>query len=455
MKKIRLGIQAVTEVSRSSLRRSRRSEMFLLVVAGMAVAIGHATVFVARSRVVDASTLVWGVSFLGLFLVAHVAVRAAIPYADPVLLPATALLTGLGTVFIYRISPDYAARQTIWLIVGLMLFVFLIFFIKDPKVLDNYMYLFGVGSVFALLLTLSPLGETVRGARLWIGVGPVNIQPGEFAKVGIIVFLAAYLRENRELIAGGLDSSKTQFAKNAGPLLVFWGASMALFVVLNDFGTSLLFFGSFLALVHVATGRARYTLAGLFSFVAGALAVVRIAPHVSRRFDVWLDPWRDPQGSGYQIIQGIFALADGGFAGRGPGQAFVVTESGKTVIPDAHTDFIFAVIGNEMGMVGAVGVLALYMLFSWRGFAIARDASDGFLRLLAFGLTTTFALQTIIIIGGVVRMLPLTGQTLPFISYGGSSILANFIMLALLMTISHHSRKTALARLKVKGGATT
>jgi cell division protein FtsW (lipid II flippase) len=279
---------------------------------------------------------------------------------------------------------------------------------------------------------VSPLGTEVNGSRLWLRIpGVIGIQPGEFAKVGIVVFLAAYLRENRELLALRFSP------KHLGPLLLFWLMSLALLVLMNDFGSSLLFYGSFLLLVYVATGRAWYPIVGIGAFAAGAAFIYSTTARIQERVDVWLDPWSRPDTTGYQPLQALFAIADGGLLGRGLGQAYVVTDSGRTIIPDAQTDFVFAVIADELGFVGAVGLLLVYVVFAWRGFAIAAAARDGFSKLLAFGLSAVFAMQAIIIVGGVVRLLPLTGQTLPFVSYGGSSLVANWLLVGLLLMVSH------------------
>jgi cell division protein FtsW (lipid II flippase) len=416
------------------VRTPRLREAGWLLVVGIAVAVAYGTVFLARSHVLAADGLVWGGAFLAFLLAAHLVVRRAIPLADPWLLPLAGLLTGLGITMTYRLVPDLAGKQTGWFLISLVLLGALVTFLPDHHVLEQYKYVIGATSVLMLLVTISPLGKEVNGSQLWIDFGPAQIQPGEFAKIGIVVFLAAYLRENRELLAQRFSP------KHLGPLVLFWGLSLALLVRMNDFGTSLLFFGSFLLLVYVATGRAWYPIAGLVSFIGGALAVYRIAPHVRVRFDTWLDPWSDPQGTGYQSLQALYSLADGGLLGRGLGQAYVVTASGRTLIPEAQTDYVFAIIANELGFVGAVGILLCFVVFAWRGFAIAAACRDGFSKLLAFGLAAVFAMQAIIIVGGVVRLLPLTGQTLPFVSYGGSSLLANWLLVGLLLIVSHHAR---------------
>jgi cell division protein FtsW (lipid II flippase) len=410
----------------------RTREAIWLVIVGLAVAAAYGTVFLARQKVVSADGLVWGGTFFALLLAAHLVVRRALPLADPWLLPGAGLLTGLGITMTYRIKPDLAGKQTAWFVMSLVLLAALVLLVRDHHVLEQYKYVIGAASVLALAITVSPLGTTVNGSQLWIRIGPMQLQPGEFAKLGIVIFLAAYLRENRELLALRFSP------KHLGPLLLFWLMSLGLLVLMNDFGTSLLFYGSFLMLVYVATGRAWYPIVGMISFAGGAMLVYRIAGHVRDRFDVWLDPWPHAATTGYQPLQALFALADGRLLGRGLGQAYVVAENGATLIPDAQTDFVFAVIADELGFVGAVGVLLLFVVFAWRGFHIAASCRDGFSKLLAFGLSAVFAMQAIIIVGGVVRLLPLTGQTLPFVSYGGSSLLANWLLVGLLLMVSHH-----------------
>ena len=410
----------------------RAREAIWLVFVGVAVAAAYGTVYLAQQKVVSGQGLVWGGTFFALLLVAHLVVRRTLPLADPWLLPCAGLLTGLGITMVYRIRPELAGKQTAWFVVALALLAAMVIFLRDHHVLEQYRYVIGAGSVLALAITVSPLGKTVNGSQLWIDFGPLQIQPGEFAKLGIVVFLAAYLREHRELLAQRFSP------KHLGPLLLFWVMSLGLLVLMNDFGTSLLFYGSFLLLVYVATGRVWYPLVGSAAFAAGAAFIYQTSGRIQARVDVWLDPWSVPDTTGYQPLQALFALADGGLLGRGLGQAYVVAENGATLIPDAQTDFIFAVIGDELGFVGGVGVLLCFVVFAWRGFAIAAACRDGFSKLLAFGLSAVFAIQAIVILGGVVRLLPLTGQTLPFVSYGGSSLLANWMLVALLLMVSHH-----------------
>jgi cell division protein FtsW (lipid II flippase) len=296
----------------------------------------------------------------------------------------------------------------------------------------------GVAGLLLLLFT-AIFGREINGARLWVDLGPVNFQPAEFGKILLVVFFAAYLVDMREALTVstrrvlGVPLPPLRYL---APLLTIWALSMVLMIFMKDLGTSLLFFGALLALLYVATGRFFYVLVGLTLFFVGAVGLYFLFPHVQTRVDIWLDPWKDPSGRGYQIVQSLFALAEGGLFGRGLGQGYLILQSGNTIIPNLETDFIFSAIGEELGLVGAVGIILLYVVFVYRGYRIAVRTRDDFSRLLAAGLTSIFALQAFLIMGGVIKLIPLTGITLPFVSYGGSSIVANFALLALLLRTS-------------------
>jgi cell division protein FtsW (lipid II flippase) len=281
----------------------------------------------------------------------------------------------------------------------------------------------------------------VNGARLWVHVGGLQIQPGEFAKILLIVFLAAYLREKREVLAQGR-------AKDLGPLLLIWGAAMLVLLETSDLGSALLYFGIFLAMTYVGTGRGLYVAAGLALFAAGATLVYKWGPSSVRtrlhgRVDAWLDPFHHVHTTAYQTVQGLYSIANGQFGGTGFGKGTFAGTSGDILIPDLKTDMIYAALGQELGLIGISAFLLVYMVFALRGFRIAMTADDGFSKLLALGLTFGFAFQTFIIVGGVLRIIPLTGITLPFVSYGGSSIVANFIVLALLLLVSNRAQARA------------
>jgi cell division protein FtsW (lipid II flippase) len=391
-------------------------------------------VYIARSEVVSPQSLTYAAFFLGLYLIAHVVARLTVPYADPYLLPLAGFLTAVGVTEIYRLNPDDAFRQGLWVVIGVALFsVTLLALRHDFRRLESYKYVIGLGALVLLVLPALPgIGREVNGARLWVGAGSFQFQPGEFAKILMIVFLAGYLREKREVLAQGR-------LKDFGPLLLIWGGAMAVLVQTNDLGSGLLYFGIFLAMLYAATNRFVFVAGGMALFLAGAAFVYQVVPRVQDRVSIWLDPWPHAQDEAYQLVQSLFAIAFGGFAGTGLGRGTFTDAGGHTLIPYLNTDFIYAALAHELGLVGIAAVLLVYMLFVSRGFRVAMLADDGFSKLLAAGLTFSFALQTFIIVGGVVRLIPLTGITLPFVSYGGSSLLANFVLLAGLLLVSNRA----------------
>jgi len=414
----------------------RTRELANLLVVGTLVGFGFASVYIARQEVINSASLSYGLFFLGLYVAAHVIARVTVPDADPYLLPMAGLLTGIGLTEIYRLDENDAFKQGLWIVIGLGAFAATLFLLRDDfRRLESYKYLFGLGAIALLMLPAAPvLGRTVNGARLWVHVGSVQVQPGELAKICLIVFLAGYLREKREVLA--------QFRlKDLGPLFLIWGAAMLVLVVTNDLGGALLYFGIFLAMLYVATARVWFVLAGAVLFVGGAAAVYTVIPRVQERVEIWLDPWGDPFGRGYQAIQSLYSIANGGFGGTGLGQGTYTDSDGHRLIPSLNTDFIYSALAQELGLVGICGFLLVYMLFAARGFRIALLAQDGFSKLLAVGLTFAFTLQAFLIIGGIIRLVPLTGITLPLVSYGGSSIVANFVLLALLLLVSNRANK--------------
>lgn len=428
----------------------RNRELFGLVIAGLIAGIALTIVTIARDAEVSASAAIWGAMFLALYLVAHVVTRQTVPYADGALLPLTAVLTAFGLALNYRLDSDDGGRQAVWVAVGVgVLAATLIWLRHDYRVLESYRYLFGVAAVLLLLLPSVPgLGERVNGVRLWVDVGPLQFQPGELAKIFLIVFLAGYLREKREVLAQGR-------LKDFGPLLAIWGAAMLVVVQTNDLGSALLNFGIFLGMVYVATGRALYVASGLTLFVGGAAVLYNALQHVQDRVTIWLHPWTDERVycalngklefrqdcASYQLVKSLYSIANGGFGGTGLGEGTFASPAGEQLIPALRTDFIYSAIAQELGLIGAAALLLVYMLFVARGMRIALRADDGFSKLLAAGLTFGFALQTFIIVGGVLRVVPLTGITLPFVSYGGTSIVANFLLLAGLLLVSNRASR--------------
>jgi cell division protein FtsW (lipid II flippase) len=430
----------------------RNTELAYLIAVSGLTAVGFASVYIARRAEISWGSLGYAGFFIVLYLVAHMIARRTVPNADPYLLPMAGLLTAIGLTEIYRLGPADAFKQGLWIVVGLALFaVALIGLRRDYRVLESYKYIFGVGAIALLFLPRLPgIGTTVNGARLWVHVGGLQFQPGELAKISLIVFLAAYLREKREVLAQGRP-------KDLGPLLLIWGATMLVLVETNDMGSGLLYFGIFLSMLYIATARMSFVAVGLGLFVAGGFVAEREIGHIHERVTVWLQPWttqkvfcpstgtfalrQDCQS--YQIVKSLYSIANGGWLGTGLGKGTFTTTSGQQLIPYVNTDFIYSALAQELGLIGSSALLLVFMLFVARGMKIALQVDDGFSKLLAAGLTFAFALQTFIIVGGVLRLIPLTGITLPFVSYGGSSVVANFLILAGLLLVSNRANSHA------------
>ncbi len=424
-------------------RRRRRTELGLLILVVLITCGTYALASLGRSASLPADIVPFLGVLLALLVGAHIATRYLAPLADPLFLPLAALLNGIGYVFIARIDDELAGLQASWTAVGIVGYVLTLAVVRDVKALQRYRYTFGLLGMALLVLPLVPgIGQEINGSRIWVSIGPVNFQPGEFAKLCLAVFFAGYLNERRELLGVAtfrIGRINTPDPKHFAPILLAVGVSLVVVVFERDLGSALLFFVLFMVMLYVATGRASYVLVGaaLFS-VSSWLAWTRFS-HVQARVSIWLDPWSDPNGAGYQVIQAAYALAWGGVAGTGPGLGI----AGR--IPADESDFIFAVIGEELGLLGATAVLCAFLLLAGSGLRLARGAGDGFSSLLAVGLTALIAFQAFIIIGGVIRLLPLTGVTLPFVSYGGSSLVANYVLLAVLVRISDQSGSRAPA----------
>jgi cell division protein FtsW (lipid II flippase) len=426
----------------------RNRELLYLSVVGVLTAIGFSSVYIARESLVSWGSLSYALFFFGLYLAAHIVARLTVPYADPYLLPIAGLLTAVGVTEIYRLGVNDAFKQGLWIVIGVGLFAFALIELRhDFRVLEQYKYLFGIGAVALLFLPRVPgLGTTVNGARLWVHAGPLQFQPGEFSKIFLIVFLAGYLREKREVLAQAR-------LKDIGPLLVIWGTCMLVLVSSNDLGQGLLYFGIFLAMLYIATARLSFVLVGLGLFLVGGYAAYSRIPHVHERVTIWLHPWTSTKvycpttgglalrqdSESYQLVKSLYSIGNGGFGGAGLGKGTFTTPDGKPLIPYVSSDFIYSALAQELGLIGAAALLLVFMLFIARGMKIALQGDDGFSKLLAAGLTFGFALQTFIIVGGVLRLIPLTGITLPFISYGGSSVVANFLLLAGLLLVSNRA----------------
>ncbi|HET7574769.1 MAG TPA: FtsW/RodA/SpoVE family cell cycle protein, partial [Solirubrobacterales bacterium] len=403
---------------------ARNRELLALVPVAALLTAGLAAVFAQEDAKLGNLSLIYGAYFLAICLATHVFLRFRLPNADPYLFPLMATLTAFGFVMIYRIDETLARDQANWFVLGLVLFALTIVFLRDYEVLERYRYTIAVVGLLLLLAPRLPgIGEQVNGAYLGVKIGPLAFQPAEFSKLAIVVFLASYLREHREVLIVGARrvlGVTLPPLKHFGPMLVVWGASMFMLVFIRDLGSSLMFFAAFLALLYVATGRFSFVVIGMAMFALGAWFFASTVPHVHERVDIWLDPYSDPAESGYQVLNAIFAQADGGLFGKGFGQSLIfIPGTHQALLPAAQTDTIYALIVNEVGLFGACGVILVYLLIAARGFKIALLAGDGFSKLLATGLTAVFAIQAFVIVGGVTRVIPLTGVTLPFISYGG------------------------------------
>ncbi len=419
------------------IARRRNTELGLIVLGAVITAAIYTLASLGTTADLPADIGPFLGVVLALLLGAHVATRRLAPAGDGVLLPLAGLLNGLGYVWIARLDENLAALQATWTAVGVTAFVATLVVVRRSRDLERYRYTFMLIGVGLLLMPLLPvLGKTVNGARIWVGLGPVSFQPGEFAKIILAIFFASYLVEKREVLGMGanrLGPLTLPELRHFGPVLVAWAASLVVMTAQRDLGSSLLFFALFVVMLWVATERASYLAVSALLFAAGAFAAWSLFSHVQQRISVWLDPWVDASGQGYQVAQAAFALAWGGVVGTGPGLG------SPDRIPLVETDFIFAAIGEELGLFGAAAVLVTYMLMIGTGLRIAVRAQVPFNKLLAAGLTAILGIQSFIIIGGVIRLVPLTGITLPFVSYGGSSLIANYVLLALLIRISDDS----------------
>jgi cell division protein FtsW (lipid II flippase) len=422
---------------------ARRLELSLLVLGTLITALAYALLNVGESAGFQARVGIFFGIILMLLVAAHVVIRFVAPNADGLLLPLAALLNGLGYVVIARLDPGLADSQAAWTFIGIGAFSATLLLLPDLRWVANYRYTLALAGVALLMLPLIPkLGVNINGARIWLRVGPFSIQPGEFAKIVLAAFLAGYLVDKRELLTISnrrLGPLHMPDIKHFGPLLLALGVALVVMVAQRDLGSSLLFFTLFLVMIYVATARTAYVVTGLVLFSAASVASWQLFDHVQRRVETWIDPFSDPKWAGFQIVEASFALADGGVTGTGLGMGL------PTKIPYAATDMIFAAIGEEMGLLGATAVLAAFMFFVSSGFRVAASASVPFEKLLATGLTALLGFQAFIIIGGVLRVLPLTGVTLPYVSYGGSSLISNYIVLALLVRISDSSARSAAA----------
>ena len=430
----------------------RGAELRLMLPVLLLVPLGFVITNIALTGSLDAGPLQLALIYVGMLVGAHLLLVAFGHKGDELILPAVGAMGGIGLIMLNRLPQDLAgtsgfgielgmaATQLLWFGVGMVAMLAIAVGLRDDGILRHYKYSWAAIGILLLTATFL-LGYEVNGARLWIDLGPISVQPGEILKIVLVVFIAGYLAETRTL----LTSARLRIGPISVPPLPYFLPMLALFAVvmlivvrLNDLGTALLFFGTFLTMLFVATGRRSYVLIGLVLFVAGFYVAYQLFGHVQLRVNVWLDPFADPLGAGFQPVRALYALGRGGIFGEGLGQG-LVTLGGTLTIPFVHTDFIFTAITEELGLLGAFALLGFAAVLVFRGLRIAAMARDDFSGLLAVGLTASLGLQTLIIIGGNTKLIPLTGITLPFVSYGGSSVLASFIMIGLLLAISHKS----------------
>jgi cell division protein FtsW (lipid II flippase) len=427
-------------------RTGRTTELVLLLFAIAIVLLAYVNVGMATTGEVPANLVAHSVGLLVITGAFHLVLRWKATYADPLLLPIATLLNGLGLVMIQRLdiaagreAADWVAtRQLMWSALAIALAATVLVVVKDHRVLRRYTYLaMAAGFVLLLLPMLPVIGQEVNGSRLWIRIGSFSLQPGELAKIAITVFFAGYLVATRDalsLVGKRLLGLQLPRGRDLGPLLGAWGLSVLILVAQRDLGSSLLFFGLFVAVLYVATERVSWIVIGMSLFVGGAYVAWRLFAHVQARVDLWLDPF-DPEAGSDQVARGLMGMAHGGLFGTGLGEGY------PELTYFANSDYIVASFGEELGLVGLFGMLMLYALLVERGLRTAIGAREGFGKLLAAGLAFSIGLQCFVVIGGITRVIPLTGLTTPFLSAGGSSLLANWIILALLLRISDHARR--------------
>jgi cell division protein FtsW (lipid II flippase) len=430
--------------------RMRNLELLLLLVVSVINCGAIALEQLGALKRLDVSIIGLGAALAALGLIVHIALRFVAPQADPFILPISALLNGLGIAEIYRLDlsrhlsgwDSAGVRQVVWTAMAMLIALGVLLLIRNHRVLQRYRYTAMFAGIVLLLLPMLPvIGSTKFGARLWIDLGPFSFQPGELAKIALAIFFAGYLvtsRDSLSMVGKKFLWMRFPRARDLGPILVIWAAAMVVLIFQRDLGTSLLYFGLFLVMIYVATGRASWVVLGLGMFLAGAFVASRLLSYVAGRFDSWLDAFNpkiyDATGGSYQLVQGLFGLAHGGLIGTGLG------EGRPGIVPLAESDYIVASLGEELGLAGLFAILALYLLFVSRGFRIGFAGQDDFGRLLGVGLSFVVALQVFIVIGGITRVIPLTGLTTPFLAAGGSSLVANWIIAALLLRLSDSVR---------------
>jgi cell division protein FtsW (lipid II flippase) len=460
------GAHAHLDGAGEPMRTRRGTELLLLIFAAALVTLAFLLVEANQERAVTVQIVYYGLAYLGLFAATHLAVRRWARYADPLILPCVALLNGIGLVMIYRIDLGKAGagtkpvlsgdapRQVLWTLVAVLLFIGVLKVVSDHRVLARYGYTLGLAGLVLLLLPgiLPGSLSEVNGAKVWLKFGLFSIQPGEFAKILLIAFFAAFLVAKRDLFstAGkhflGMELPRP---RDLAPLLVALVAAVGVLVLEKDLGNSLLIFGVFLVMLYLATARVSWVIIGLVPFVAGCLLAYQLFAHVQNRVANWIDPFAHYNSHGYQMAQSLFGLAAGGIGGTGLGKGH------PSLIPAADTDFIISALGEELGIIGLAAILLIYLLLTMRGMRSALAVRDSFGKLLGGGLAFALAWQVFVVIGGATELIPETGLTTPFMSYGGSSLLANYILVALLLRVSDAARRPKAPthpRMKPGGG---
>ncbi|MDI6023435.1 FtsW/RodA/SpoVE family cell cycle protein [Leucobacter sp. UT-8R-CII-1-4] len=433
----------------TAIRAPRILRGLELALVLFSLAIGAAAIVIVELTVNEKLThnlLVPGIFFAVAVLIMHVVIRVTAADADPLILPIVVLLNTVGIAQIYRIDLSkgdlgweaYSVRQLVWSIIAILVAAAVLALLRNHLTLYRYTFVSGLGALVLLLLPMLPIiGQEINGARVWIHVGGFSFQPGEVAKVLLAIFFAGYLVRNADalsMVGKKVLGIRFPRGRDLGPLIVFWLIAMAVLVFQRDLGTSLLYFGLFLSMLYLATGRVGWVVLGVGLFLAGGIIASQTLEYVGNRFANWLDPFADPLGASYQLVQGLFGMANGGMTGTGLGQGF----PGDT--PESRSDYIFASLGEEIGLVGLFVVLAAYLLLIGRALRIGFAGQDDFGKLLASGLGFAIALQVFIVAGGVTRVIPLTGLTMPFLAAGGSSLVSNWIIIALLLRMSNSVR---------------
>ncbi|MHA7134473.1 FtsW/RodA/SpoVE family cell cycle protein [Oerskovia turbata] len=439
--------------ARTTQRPSRRAEAGLLVLA-LAIGIGSfALVGFGLLDELPENFYPYSLGLVALAVFGHVILRLRAPYADQVMLPVVVALNGIGLAMISRLdiggkivgsTKEFASKQLMWTALGVVAACAVVWLLKDHRTLRRYSYTAMIVGLVLVAMPLMPfIGRNINGAQIWVNIAGMSLQPAEFAKIAFAIFFAGYLVTNRDTLAlAGPKVLGLQLPRlrDLGPLIIVWAASIAILIFERDLGTSLLFFGLFVAMLYIATERFSWVVIGLSMFAVGAVVAASAFPHVQARVDVWLTPLapeiygRSPGGSG-QLVGGMFGLANGGLTGTGWGQGY------PRLVPYAHSDFIYTSLGEELGLAGLLAILVMYLILVERGLRTAIGVRDGFGKLLAGGLAFVMAWQLFVVIGGITRIIPLTGLTMPFVAHGGSSLLANWLVIGLLLRISDNARR--------------